>query len=85
VLLSVPNWTAVECRERYVGGQRTLTPRCPLTVDLLTIAGIAMLALWAAGTFAFDAPGIVHGLLTLGVFLIVLAAVRRSAKARGAK
>lgn len=56
-----------------------------MTVDLLTIAGIAMLALWAAGTFAFDAPGIVHGLLTLGVFLIVLAAVRRSAAARGAK
>ena len=57
----------------------------PLTVDLLTIAGIAMLALWAAGTFAFDAPGLIHGLLTLGVFCIVLAAVKRAERARRAK
>jgi len=56
-----------------------------LTVDLLTIAGIAMLALWAAGTFAFDAPGLIHGLLTLGVFCIVLAAVKRAERARRAK
>ena len=54
-------------------------------MDLLTIAGIAMLVLWAAGTFAFDAPGLIHGLLTIGVFCLVLAAVKRSAKARGGK
>jgi hypothetical protein len=54
-------------------------------VDLLTIAGLAMLVLWAAGTFAFDAPGLIHGLLTVGVFCLVLAAVKRAEKARGAK
>lgn len=54
-------------------------------MDLLTIAGVAMLVLWAAGTFAFDAPGLIHGLLTVGVFCLVLAAVKRSARARGAK
>lgn len=51
-------------------------------MDLLTIAGIAMLALWAAGTFAFEAPGFIHGLLTLGVFFIVLGAVKRAERAR---
>ena len=47
-------------------------------MDLLTIAGLASLVLWAAGTFAFEAPGAIHGLLTLGVFLLVLGAVRRA-------
>jgi hypothetical protein len=56
-----------------------------LTVDLLTIAGIAMLALWAAGTYAFEAPGLIHGLLTGGICCLLLAAVRRSAKRRAAK
>ncbi len=51
-------------------------------MDLLTIAGIAMLALWAAGTFAFEVPGYIHGLLTLGVFFIVLGAVKRAERAR---
>ncbi len=53
-------------------------------MDLLTIAGLAMLALWAAGTFAFEAPGFIHGLLTLGLFFIVLAAIKRSERARTA-
>jgi len=47
-------------------------------MDLLTIAGLASLAFWAAGTFAFEAPGFIHGFLTLGVFLLVLGAVRRA-------
>lgn len=51
-------------------------------MDLLTIAGLAMIALWAAGTFAFDAPGFIHGLLTLGVFFIILAAIKRAERAR---
>ncbi len=54
-------------------------------MDLLTIAGLAMLVLWAAGTFAFEAPGIIHLFLTLGVFLIVLGAVKRAERARKAK
>jgi len=53
-------------------------------VDLLTIAGLAMLALWAAGTFLFDAPGVIHGLLTLGIYLVVLARIRHAARTRGA-
>ena len=40
-------------------------------MDLGLIAAIAMLVLWAAGTFLFDAPGAIHLLLTVGVFLIV--------------
>jgi len=54
-------------------------------MDLLTFAGLVMLALWAVATWAFDAPGLVHGLLTLGVFFIVLGAVKRSERARKAK
>lgn len=51
-------------------------------MDLLTLAGLAMLVLWAAGTFAFDAPGIIHLLLTLGAFFLVLGAVKRAERAR---
>ena len=53
-------------------------------MDLLTIAGLVMIALWAVGTFALDAPGLIHALLTIGVFCLVLAAVKRSRRARGA-
>ena len=53
-----------------------------MTMDVLTIAGLAMIALWAAGTFAFDAPGFIHGLLTLGVFFLVLAAIKRAERTR---
>ena len=53
-------------------------------MDLLTIAGLAALLLWAAGTFAFEAPGVIHAFLTLGVFLVVFGAVKRAERARTA-
>ncbi|MFI5312380.1 MAG: DUF5670 family protein [Gemmatimonadales bacterium] len=40
-------------------------------MDVVIAAAIAMLALWAVGTVFFDAPGWVHLLLTVGVFLLV--------------
>lgn len=54
-------------------------------MDLLTFAGVLMLALWAVGTWAFEAPGLIHGLLTLGVFFVVLGAIKRSERARKAR
>lgn len=54
-------------------------------MDLLTIVGVVMLALWAAGTFLWEAPGVIHLLLSLGVFFIALAAVKRAERARKAK
>jgi hypothetical protein len=54
-------------------------------MDLLTIAGVVMLAFWAAGTFLWEAPGVIHLFLSLGVFLIALGAVKRSERARKAK
>lgn len=54
-------------------------------MDLLTISGIAMLALWAGGTFLWEAPGFIHLFLTLGVLFIVLGAVKRAEHARKAK
>ena len=51
-------------------------------MDLITIAGVAMLALWAAGTFFFEAPGLIHLLLTVGVFFIILGGVKRAERAR---
>jgi hypothetical protein len=51
-------------------------------MDLLTVAGLAMLAIWGAGAFAFEAPGIIHLFLTLGVFFIFLGAIKRSERAR---
>lgn len=54
-------------------------------MDILTITGIVMLVFWAAGTFAFEAPGIIHLFLSLGVMLVVLGAVKRAARARQSK
>jgi hypothetical protein len=51
-------------------------------MDLLTITGIAMLIAWAAGAFVFEAPGIIHLFLTLGVCFIFLGAIKRAERAR---
>ena len=37
-----------------------------------------MLIVWALGAFVFDAPGWIHLLLTLGVFLLIWRIVVRS-------
>ncbi len=36
-----------------------------------------MLVVWAIGTFAFEAPGWIHLLLSVGVFLIIYRIVVR--------
>lgn len=51
-------------------------------MDLLTVAGLAMLGLWILGTFVFEGPGLIHLFLTLGVMFIVLGAVKKSERAR---
>lgn len=54
-------------------------------MDLLTITGIALLIFWAAGTFLFAAPGIIHLFLTLGVFFLIFGAVKRAERSRKAR
>lgn len=51
-------------------------------MDMLTLAGLAMLVVWAVGTFAFEAPGVIHLLLTLGVFFLIFGAIKRAERAR---
>jgi hypothetical protein len=46
-------------------------------MDVWIIAAIPMLVVWAAGAFAFAAPGWIHLLLTLGVSLLVWRIVAR--------
>ncbi len=40
-------------------------------MDIWILAGVGMLVVWAIGTFAFEAPGWIHLLLSVGVFLII--------------
>jgi len=40
-------------------------------MDVALIAGIVMLALWAAGTFFLEAPGWINLLLSVGVFVVI--------------
>ncbi len=40
-------------------------------MDLGILAAVAMLAVWAVGTFFFEAPGWLHILLTAGLFLLI--------------
>ena len=46
-------------------------------MDIGILVAIAMLALWAVATFALDAPGWIHLLLTSGVFLLIYRMVVR--------
>lgn len=46
-------------------------------MDLGIIAAILMLAVWAFVTFTTAAPGWIHILLTLGVFLLIYRIVVR--------
>jgi hypothetical protein len=40
-------------------------------MDVGLIAGIVMLIVWAVGSFALDAPGWIHILLSGGMFLVI--------------
>ena len=46
-------------------------------MDIGILAGVGMLVVWAIGTFAFEAPGWIHLLLSVGVFLIIYRIVVR--------
>jgi hypothetical protein len=51
-------------------------------MDLGLIAAIAMLIVWAVVTFTTEAPGYVHLLLTLGVFILIWRITVRSSRNR---
>jgi hypothetical protein len=42
-----------------------------IEMDLGILAAIAMLVVWALGTFLYEAPGWLHAFLTFGVFLLI--------------
>jgi hypothetical protein len=53
-------------------------------MDLGIVAAVAILILWAAGTFFFDAAGWINLLLTGGVFLLIWrVTIRGNARAPG--
>ena len=54
-------------------------------MDLGIVAAIAMLVVWAVGTFAYEAPGWLHFLLTLGVFLLIQRIVVRGTGKGGSR
>jgi uncharacterized membrane protein len=56
-------------------------------MDLGIIAAIAMLGVWAFFTFTTTAPGWIHILLTMGMFLLVYRIVVRATRGvdRGGK
>lgn len=47
-------------------------------MDLGIVGAIALLVIWAVGTFIFEAPGWIHLLLTLGVSLLIWRIVVRT-------
>jgi hypothetical protein len=46
-------------------------------MDIGLLAGIAMLIVWAIGTFVYEAPGWIHLLLSVGVFVVIYRIVVR--------
>jgi len=40
-------------------------------MDLGIVAGVALIIIWAIGALMFNAPGWVHLLLTVGVFVVI--------------
>ena len=54
-------------------------------MDLWFVAGLVMLVVWAIGTFSHTAaPGWIHLLLTLGVFLMIWRVVVRGTRGASA-
>jgi len=49
-------------------------------MDLLLIGSVVMLIVWAVVTFTSEAPGYVHLLLTLGVFILMWRITVRTAR-----
>jgi hypothetical protein len=49
-------------------------------MDLGIVAAIAMLAVWAVGTFVFEAPGWIHLLLSVGLFVLMWRIVVRGTR-----
>jgi len=55
-------------------------------MDLGIVAAVVMLVVWGVSTVAFDAPGWIHLLLTVGMFLLIWRiAVRSSGRGRAAR
>jgi hypothetical protein len=52
-------------------------------MDFGIIAAVIMLIAWAVITFTTDAPGYVHLLLTIGVFLLFWRITERGSKRAG--
>jgi uncharacterized membrane protein len=46
-------------------------------MDIGIVVGVLILIAWAIATFAFEAPGWIHLLLSVGVFLIIYRIVIR--------
>jgi len=40
-------------------------------MDIGLVAAVVMLIVWAIGAFVFDAPGWIHLLLSVGMFLLI--------------
>ena len=54
----------------------------PRRMDIWIIAAVVMLVVWGVATFALAAPGWVHLLLTLGVFVLIWRIVVRGTPPR---
>jgi uncharacterized membrane protein len=52
-------------------------------MDVGVITAVAMLLVWAVWALAFEAPGWVHLLLTLGVALLIYRIVMRGTRLKG--
>jgi uncharacterized membrane protein len=51
-------------------------------MDLGLLAACVMLVVWAVGAFVLDAPGWIHALLTIGVFVLVWRITARASARR---
>ncbi len=54
-------------------------------MDVGVITAVAMLLVWAVAALAFDGPGWVHLLLTLGVTLLIYRVVQRGTRVPAAR
>lgn len=60
--------------------RRDNLPSNQIAMDIGIVAAVVMLVVWAIATFTTEAPGYVHLLLTLGMFLLIWRITVRSSK-----
>jgi len=68
---SVPICSLLSRTKQIYAPAQNRSNREAMHMDIGILIGIALIVIWAIGALAFDGPGWIHLLLTVGVFVVI--------------